>query len=583
MDQQWFEMGDIRYKKFNKSVWIPLRAIQSQRSGEFGYVGYKEELFMSSSLAISSESKGAVGKISLHDINNSNAGYYQDERYTPADVYKEYSGDFTGIYLVLEQKINSAEPPEWHLHQDFFASLNLKRENDIWVSPTEGYIEVARLQKDQNNEPCLLEVRAEHLKDYLCARNMELYIASYFSREAVIEDSSIISWEKELNSEDTDNERWEGRISAIHEGGHRFGEKAAFIHVARTDPVESEDIPDISDLPTDKNTISKSWERSFEGRKLFFVIGELWRHEWIEAAKSSPRIKKERPESTTFFIIDEQGNKENGNALTKEGRWLWFKPDVMMALAHKRGGQISWYTKDTGSVRCSPDYDVHFGINDLGLINVYAKDIGLLPEWQQRIWAGFNISPEGGVSTELLASQVRADPADTKAPEEYLQYGIKDINILSKEKLGISLFREHELLPELLEKTHRFRAIDDSGLFALAKDIARLTADNLDTEEIQRIAPPPKNTQWRSLKSFENLLASKINADQARLITGSLIGAYELRHADAHLPGKDIQEAFELLQIDRSLPSIIQGYQLLHSCVSSLYAIINVLKEWDRL
>ena len=127
-----------------------------------------------------------------------------------------------------------------------------------------------------------------------------------------------------------------------------------------------------------------------------------------------------------------------------------------MALAHRRGGQLRWYTRDTGSVRCSPDYDIHFGINRLGLVNVYAKDIALLPEWQQRIWAGHNISPEGGVSSELIASQVRAEPADTQAPEEFLKQGIEIINSLSSEKLGIYLFREHELLPELFEKTHRF-------------------------------------------------------------------------------------------------------------------------------
>ena len=583
MEQLWFEMSDIRHKKLNKSVWIPLRAIQKQSIGKNGYLGHKEDFFMCSSLAISSESKSAVGKIDLHSINNSNAGYFQDGKYTPADVYEEYSGEFTGIYLVLEQHINSAELTEWHLHQDFVASLRLKRENDVWVSPTEGYIEVARLRKDQNGKPCLLEVRAEHLKDYLCARNMELYMASYFSRDAVIEDASFISWEKGSRSDDTENEHWEGRVSTIHEGGFPFGEKMAVFHVARTDLEETEDIPDISGLPTDKNTMSNSWERSFEGKKLFTVIGELWRHEWIESAKISPRIKEDKTESTIFFIVDEQGKKENGDTLKEEGRWLWFKPDVIMALAHRRGGQISWYTRDTGSVRCSPDYDVHFGINHLGLVNVYAKDLTQLPEWQQRIWAGFNISPEGGVSAELLASQVRAEPADTQAPEEFLGHGIETINILSRQKLGISLFREHELLPELLEKTHRFRAIDDAGLFALAKDVARLTADNLDTEEIQRIAPPPKNTKWGSLKSLENLLASKIDNKKARLITGGLVGAYELRHADAHLPGKEIQESFALLHINRSLPTVIQGYQLIHSCVSSLYGIIDVLRKWDKL
>lgn len=583
MAQQWFEMSDIRHKKLNKSVWIPLRALQKQTVGKNGYMGYKEDFFMCSSLAIPSESKNVVGKIDLHSINNSNAGYFQDGKYTPSDVYEEYTGEFAGIYLVLEQHINSAELPEWHLHQDFVASLKLKRENDNWVSPNESYIEVARLRKDTNGKPCFLEVRAEHLKDYLCARNLDLYIASYYCRDAVFEDASFISWNKGSSSDNTDNEHWEGRVLEIHEGGFPFGEKMAVFHVARTDVEETDDIPDISGPPTDKNIKSNSWERGFEGKKIFNVIGELWRHEWIDAAKISPRIKEDKTESTVFIIVDEKGTKENRDTLKEEGRWLWFKPDVIMALAHRRGGRIGWYTRDTGSVRCSPDCDVHFGINHLGLVNVYAKDVAQLPEWQQQIWAGHNISPEGGVSAELLASQVDAKPADTQAPEEFLKQCIETINILSREKLGISLFREHELLPELFEKTHRFRAIDDAGLFALAKDVARLTADSLDATEIQRIAPPPSKTKWGSLKSLENLLASKIDAEKARLIIGALVGAYELRHADAHLPGKEIQESFSLLNIKRSYPTIIQGYQLLHSCVSSLYGVIDVLKSWDKL
>jgi hypothetical protein len=354
----------------------------------------------------------------------------------------------------------------------------------------------------------------------------------------------------------------------------------AVFHVSRTDIDETDDIPDISAMPTDQNTKSSSWEHEYKGIKLYRILGELWRSEWIEPAKISSRVREDNPPPSVFFVVDEQGNKENKETLTESGKWLWFKPDVIMALAHRRGGGLNWYTRDTGSVHCSPDYDVHFGINTLGLVNVYAKDVTLLPEWQQRIWAGYNVSPEGGVSEELLASQVRAEPADTQAPEEFLRNGIEVANQLSREKLNISLFREHDLLPQLFERTHRFRAIDDEGLYALAKDVARLTADNLDTAAIQSIVTPPPKLDWGSLKSLENLLAIKIDTRKARLITSALVGAYELRHADAHLPGNDIDEAFALLRIDRSLPTVLQGYQLLDSCVSSIYELIGVLKEW---
>ena len=111
--------------------------------------------------------------------------------------------------------------------------------------------------------------------------------------------------------------------------------------------------------------------------------------------------------------------------LADSGRSLWFKPDVVTALADRRAGSLGWYTRDTGSVSCSPDCAVHFGINQLGLVNVFAEDVVLLPEWQQQIWAGHNVGPEGGVSEELLASQVRARPAETQVLEEFFTEGLE--------------------------------------------------------------------------------------------------------------------------------------------------------------
>ncbi|MEA3470981.1 MAG: hypothetical protein U9R24_04625 [Thermodesulfobacteriota bacterium] len=369
-------------------------------------------------------------------------------------------------------------------------------------------------------------------------------------------------------------------MADIHEGGHPYGEKVAVFHAYRTDVDESEDIPDISGLPTDQNIESNSWEKTFEGRKLFMIMGELWRNEWVEPAKTSPRILRDALPSSVFFIVDEQGNKETKETLADGGRWLWFKPEVIMALAHRRGGSLVWYTRDTGSVSCSPDCGVHFGINRLSLVNMYAKDVVLLPEWQQRIWAGHNVGPEGGVSEELLASQVKAQPARTQAPEEYLGKGIELINVLSRKKLGISIFRDHEFIRELLPRIHRFRAIDNPGLYSLAKDVARVTADSLDTAAMQTIVGPPKGAKWGSLKTLENLLATRIGDNAAYSVMSALVGAYELRHADAHLPSSELDEAMALL--DHSLPAIFQGHQLLHACVSSIFKVVEVLQGWHK-
>lgn len=582
MNQDWFEMKDIRRRNFSRSVWIPLRAIfNKEKTGTFGYEGYKEDFFGSGSIAVPTNNLEAVKELDWMDIGISHHhfGYVQDEAYLPADIYRDHR-EFDGVHLVLDQMSHDDGPHIWHLNQDLILTLGLKQEGDSWICPRDGYTEVARLKVTESNKPTLLEIKAEYLKDYLCARKMALYMTHFFSRDLITDDASYIDWEGGSESERNVSDKWEGRVIPIHEGGEPFGGKVAMMHVARTDVEETDDVPDISGLPSDENTKSESWERGFQGRKLYRILGELWRNEIIMPGKRSPKVRGDEIPSTIYFILDADGSKVCGQDLIGARKWLWFKPEVIMALCNRRGGALSFYTQQTGSVTCLSGYGVHFGVNELGFINVYAKDIGQLPEWQQQIWVGHNITPEGGVSSELLASQAKAEPADTLAPEEFLPKAIKEVNELSQDKLGIKLFRDHEAIPELLSKTHRFRAIDQASFYALAKDVARLIVDSLDAGAIQSIIPPPKDEKWGSLKSLENLLASRYDRDLIRRVMAPLVGVYELRQADAHLPSSKIKEAFELIDLDGSQPFVHQGFQMLHQVVSSIYGIAEGLKRW---
>lgn len=581
MNQEWFEMPDVKKRFYDKAVWIPLRAVNTISSvGKYGYIGHKKEFFGAGTLAVPLNNKSDAEKLGWMDVGiiHDHGSYVDNGIYHQSDIYEDYEGKFTGIHLLLAQRGNSAEQGVWHLHQDIVIAFGLKREGDIWVCPDEGYIDVAHLKRRENGSPYLLEIRAEYLKDYLCARNMALYITLYRNREIIVDNPSFIKWTDNPISEKSKGDRWEGRVVEIHEGGNPFGAKTAVFHVSRTDVDPEEDVPTF-DFPTDENTVSKSWTKEDKGRKLYVVQGELWRNEWVNPSDLSPRIRGDKTPATVFFITDSSGTRESSDTLDKHGRWLWFKPDVIMALAHRRGGALQWYTQDTGGVKCSPDYNVHFGINQLGLINVYAKDISLLPEWQQKIWAGYNVSPDGKVSEELLASQVRAVPASTKAPEPFLSKGIDLLNQVTLEKFDFHLFREHEQKSQFLIICHRFRSIDLSGFLSLAKDLARLTADSIDTTALQKIVKPPKGTKWGSLKSLENVLAKYVAPEKARSLLSPLVGIYELRNADAHLPGSEFKESFDLVNVDDSMPFVFQGYMILHTCVLSLYGIVKVFRE----
>ena len=508
-------------------------------------------------------------------LRQSHKGFCQEGKYFPADVFDGYGLGLGAVALALSQDGNSDDPCKWHLHQDFVITLGLKREGDTWLAMDEDYIEVARMER-RGGQPVLLEVRAEHLKDYLCARGMALYVSSYRNREEIVADGSHITWPKNPFERHSAQDQWEGRKIDIHEGGEQFGALTRVIHVARENFDASEDVPKVG--PFDENIVSNSWTVQQEGKRLTRIEGELWREEWVEPGPQSPRVRGDRLPSSVFFVTDASGTRCSADKLEGTGGWLWFRPEVVVELLGHRGAEMQWYTRDTGGLRCSPATShVPFGVNKLGRVNIYAKDMIYLPPWIQTIWAGFNVGPEGGVSEELLAAQAAGTPADTQAPEPFLTQGIELINRISTAKLGCPLFREHTQFRALLARAHRFRSINQAGLLSLAKDIARLTADSIDARCLQRIVPPPRGEKWGSLKSLEQMLAKHSGPSRAQSVLGPLHGAYSLRHADAHLPAEDLTEAYGLSGIDPSAPHVVQGFQLLNSCVTAFYEIARIL------
>ena len=189
------------------------------------------------------------------------------------------------------------------------------------------------------------------------------------------------------------------------------------------------------------------------------------------------------------------------------------------------------------------------------------------------------MSPEGGISDELLDSQMRVEPADTQAPEGFLAASLHDFATVTWEKFGVVILRHHKDIAEIVSRTHRFRATDWAGLLALAKDLTRVTADSIDAVEIHKLLSLPTKERPGSLKSLEKLLAKSIDPDMARTIMTPLVATYELRLADAHLASDRIQESLTLAGLDLDAPTVFQGLQLINNCVASLCAIIDVFQS----
>lgn len=574
MERKWFEMAEIRKRRYDNAVWIPLRATQKRENGRWGYLGYSSEFFGVGSLAVPLRKRDVAEKLGWTDLGLSqdHCGSVDGGRYVAADECseKELKG---AVWLVLSQRGNSAEAITWHIHPDFVITLGLKREGNVWVAMDEGYMEVVRLEVE-NNRPRLLEVRSEHLKDYLCARRMALRMSWYRERQEIVEVDPKFRWPKPDGTY-TDGERWEGRTNAIHEGGERFGESMAVFHVARTNLDFDEDVPQIG--IGDQSVTSSFTRKISEKRKLYRVIGETWRNEWVEPGGRSTRVRRDKTHPPIAFVVDAAGKKKTAERLVDSGRWLWFKPDLIPALMEVRGGSLEWYTRETGGVRGSPDYCVPFGINSLGLVNAYAKDVALQPEWLQRVWAGFNVSPEGKVSAELFSAQGEGIPAPTKPPEPFLPIGVAVLNKAFRNRFSIPLFRPHTDSEEAFKYCHRFRALSPSGLYGLAKDMVRVVVEHIDTSALHKIVTPPRDEKLGSLKSLEKVLAMLIGEERAHAAVGPLHGMYNLRLADAHVTSSDLDKEYELVRVDRSLPFLMQGRDLLIACVDCLHAIAKAV------
>lgn len=488
--QEWFEMPLIRKRRFATATWTPLRVSEwIEKVGEYGYPGYREEFFGAATLAVSPDRRTETQELSWSSLGiGRDQGVYADREnntYKPVDIYQYNTGEDLGVELVLVQHFDRENPSRWHLNQDLIFALGLLQEGDIWVRPSEDYCEVARLRRDRENKPIALEIRTELIRDYLTARNMALCISSYRQRTEVCENSDHITWpvggvDENIEMESV-SDRFKANAYPIMEGGHFADGGYAVFHVSRTDVDPGEDVPVFGE-ETSENTESKSWTGKREGRKLSRIEGELWRQEWIEPAPYSVRVRGDHVPTGLKFIVDASGERMASEELDDQdiGRWLWFRPEIASVLAQRRGGHLSWYTQDTGNLRASPDYDIHFGVNKIGLINVYAYDIAKLPEWQQRIWAGYNVTPNGGVSDELLSSQMKADPAHTTAPEDVFPKVLHNLDVLFKARTSNPLFHGDEpSLNEVYSSIHRFRAAADGGLYALAKDLIRLVADRM--------------------------------------------------------------------------------------------------------
>ena len=578
MNKNWIEQSDVWRRLYAPLTWVPLYLNRETDAGGRNQIGQYKDIEAVRTVAIYTEKKAELDGVGFVDLPHHH-GPSTWIGYTPTDVRRSNSEGDLGIYLFLNQSFDGEAPSFMTLNQDFVFALGLAKEGDAWVRPSEGYIDVAKFERDVDGEVNALLVRPEYLRDYLAARSMSLLIGSYRERRWVVSDVSQLGYAEDQNDEVVDAfGRHSFYVRAITSDGFPYGGGVAVFTASRTDQWADDEVPMLGP-ETDDNTLSSSTTFTREGEKRYSVMSERRFSEWIDPAALSPRVRNDDVPSTCNFLVDAQGTASNADDLNREevGLWLYFRPSVIPEILSRRGGSIEWYTRFTAGIYLTGGMPIHFGINGANLVVAYAHDIARQAEWQRRIWAAHNVAPEGGLGEELDAAQVRTKPANTQAPEDFIIRAQEVVNDAFVQRWGVPLFRTHQDTNEIALRTHRFRSLDRNGFLSLAKDLARLSADLIDTKTLHTIAPAQNGQGTGSLRSLERALATLMDAGEARGMTSKLAGIYELRLGDAHLPSEKLDEALSLARVPSEGSWLFKGMCIIDAYVSSLYEIAGAV------
>ncbi|NEX48343.1 hypothetical protein [Pseudotabrizicola algicola] len=574
LSKEWFELRDHRRRQFSRAVWIPIYGIIFPKKHlEYPEIGHIEETFAVGSAVIFNDRRNEADDLEWHYWSQDNTIPYltDDGTYCEAEAFHDGPAGRLGFRLVLSQYINAMHPRQVSINQDFIMAYGLIEEGDSWLRPSEGYEEVIKVKRDGSAEIKFVEVRAEYLKDYLAARKAALRLYYYRQRRAILDKDPQFGWPSDFSLVSEKNYSCEVRCHEIDASGDFPGTTWAVFKAWRTDVDPDEEVPDFSGNDDEATaTESTSGVRGVEGGR-FLVSGEMWRGEWIEPAAASCRVGFNEPKETLMVQPDGDGGRVDLETLNVEevGKYLWFKPDVVTALLSRRGGNLRWYTRDTGGVSPSPSTPLHFGVNKLGLVNAYAYDVARKPLWERRIWVAHNCRPDGGVASELLEAQMACKPANTKSPEFLIQSAVSWLDHVFMKKFGESLLRDHHEVSDLSERIHRFRGLDEHGLRSLAKDIVKYSIERINKASLVRAIDGGKS-DLGTLKLLQRLLAKYTEEGYAYRRMSPLFGIYDLRGADAHLSSSDIEDCYVRIGIDRTVPHIQQAAQMIENVAEAI-------------
>jgi hypothetical protein len=180
-----FDMNDLIKLDFTKEEWTTLWHIEISPEHPEYTDGFKEEQVAIQTYMLPQEAKEYIHNKKLYvsaPDSTSYCGRYGDKYFSIFEK-PELIHDYTGIKLVACQDFETRDDSILHINPDLIFDLGLKEtEKGLWVKPDEKENPIIKVQVSDWIKPSKVEIKTTHLREYLSARELCLYLHMYYEK-----------------------------------------------------------------------------------------------------------------------------------------------------------------------------------------------------------------------------------------------------------------------------------------------------------------------------------------------------------------------------------------------------------------
>lgn len=562
-DSSWFEMLDVVQNAYGNSTWTPLWRYDIRKVGDPSTVGYEEEIFRIRTLLAPLENKNQLINAPFLDLDPDQTYATVDSgNYCKPNVYYQDStiGLAFGEYPVFSIYFPNGPVVEPFVCQDMIAALRLVRQGDEWIRPEECGVDVIRIDRDEKSMIREIKIRTEFLKDYLCARNIGLYVEEFRHRQVQSLQSPALSWPS-----------CHGYDEKFHKNGHYVWKGWVFMHSDSDNWTEPDILKGDLSLPA-----------------FYRTEGQLWKQYWVGAGSGSPRIGGDS--SAHEFIVSPNGDKHEISTLEDDlyGHvYLFFDPMIYLHLQDSPGVELEWASRDVFRVGFPSHGKFLCGISAKGNIFAISADIARLEDWAQNLWIRENIRPEDFEdyqTHELFRNQMMCEFLHVEeSPEQRFSRNVDELGVAFRKRTGVELWQNIDTGLESVEMVSRFVSINKRGFIELAKYILESLSERMSSSNLKAyIADDAATKELKSIGLFEKALSKVDVTIDAKSSVRFLRNINEIRQIDSHLMSRsEAAKRLAKVSMPEELSQLEQGARLIEYANDGIEALLNVLNS-DR-